>query len=271
MAYREAVAEGLLPDCGPDFIPRGFSSNSRPERMTMGYALTNFMGSLVSGNATRNVEAAIASESEEPLPDSVPELTADIRQGLESAGVSPSAFDGLGILLDGAHREVQRAADEIWPAKVAVHAMIEDYIERENLNPPEHGLMPSSVAYRQAVEGEDPRRRQRRIDKGIALQAAMEQRDDLYLSMEVGGERSDWQNWLPQVQSNYSAHAEARLLESLREQLSESDWTGLRRYLLATASERLSVGVEILGGPCEEDLRGWNPWQSADSRPREVQ
>ena len=235
----------------------------------MGYALMNFMGQPVSGNATRSVEAAVAAESEEPVPEPVPELTQDFRYGLESAGVSPSVFADLESLLDATHRDVQIAAREIRPARAAVHAMVEDYIRREDLNPPEHRLQPGSAAYRRAVEGEDPVRRQRRIDKGLALQAALAQRDDLYLSTEVGGERSDWQEWLPQVQSDYSADAEARLLEALRERLSESDWTGLRRYLLLNASEQLSLGVAIIGGPCESDLRGWNPWQSAARRGEE--
>ena len=29
-AYREAVAEGLLPDCGPDFVPAGFTVAAGP-------------------------------------------------------------------------------------------------------------------------------------------------------------------------------------------------------------------------------------------------
>ncbi len=271
-AYREAIAAGLLPDCGPDVVPASFSSNSRPELMTMGEALMRFASRAVPETGMGRILESAGAGSEEEPGDSAPafpgELPEELAQGLEGAGFSPDSFDDLVYLLDTAQKESAKAATEAWPAHAAIQQMIDDYIEREDLGPPEKGLRPGSTASARAIREESPERRERRLVKGFAVEEALDEGDDLFLSQELGGDRSDWQEWLPKWREDASAEAQLQLLEGLREQLSESDWMALRRYLLATVSSGRSLGL-MLVGPCDIDLMSWNPWQSNTERHEE--
>lgn len=250
--YREAVATGHAPDCGPDYVPTIFNVHRTVELIPMWSAVKNFLHA--SAVPSRNERGARTGFLEEPDPTRH-------EKSLERFGLSASSLAAMLPHFRTAWQHLTDLRDEARSAAEEMDEAIERYVVKEALESPDdvQGLRPGSPAARQAIAQEDPDRRAARFGEVQPILTALESRDHLYLHLTIGGDRGQWQEWLRVTDPNAELPVIADLMTALRTHLGDSDWTAFRRFLAANFAPLEQEFSSGMNPPCDlEAIDGWN-------------
>lgn len=260
--YREAVAAGHAPDCGPDYVPTTFNDGRTVERIPMWYAIQMFLQA--STTPSWNEHGELTGPLEEP------DLTRH-QLSLERFGLSSSSLAAMSPHVQAAWQDITYLRDQARPAAEKMYGEIRRYMVMENIESPDYvqGMRPGSIAAQQAIAEEDPDHRAARFREAQKLQIALDSRDDLYVHLTIGGDRGQWQEWLRLTDPNIELPVIADLMAALRFDLGESDWTAFRRYLAADfATTPLDYSFS-LSPPCDlETMNEWNRSRQQTFNPR---
>lgn len=223
--YRAAVAAGQAPDCGPDYVPRKFvDSAMNPELVPIWHVLwRDFV--LGRGPTER---------------DFVAEREDEIRR----YGMSPDGLEQLrqfAAHVDGAQQSRQAELDE---RLAPMNELLLEFID-ENPFPTDEELHSFAHAARDGRAAVITRPGHEHVIDDLLNGAG----DPLALATTVGGAHTEWVEWLKHADVNPAQEAMARHLPQLRDALSDTDWTALRRYLASTIGNHQSASYSLLDCP----------------------
>ncbi len=213
--YRTAVEAGSAPDCGPHYLPSRFHDDKRnPQLVPLWHILHRSIVSRWMGDQP----ASELRASADPL--------------LTTAGMSPSGVELV-------HRWARQTAQTIGDREQAVDAKLalamsslSEFADRhlrsfrsERMSSSGGAVGPSAESLRE--EGDELLLGRLRLLEDIETNEA----DPLALSGFLSGSYGDWSEWLEAFQVRPTEETMHSRLPTLRSDLSEADWTSLRRYL----------------------------------------
>lgn len=219
--YRVAVAAGRAPDCGPGFVPDKFvNSATNPELVPVWHVLwRNFV--LERGTTSR---------------DLVTEREDEIRRfGLSRNGVERLSRFAAQVDEDQERRQAELEERSAPMREVVLRFMAE--------NPP---LTDAEWRSRATAITADARAVTGIPEHMLVIDdLAAGRGDPLALSSVIGGSYADWVEWLREGDTDPRQEAMQIHLPSLRNDLSDADWTALRRYLATVIGDYQSASYSL--------------------------